>query len=858
MTYFCATWITYLLFLFSVTFAQSDEKRSLFSGLNKAYFVVQIVFSLISFTTIFVSRVTIESWGSNPMLGPFFNLFLVYLLLTLFGGLIVFLRKFRRNSGLLRIQLGYVLLGFGLSAISAITVSTIIPLFTSSAQYTKLSPLGLIFLIGFISIAIVKHRLLDIRVVITRSLIFGILVTLVALAFVLITFFSAQFFGDTPSSRIAISFIVAVIIVAGLDPLKRLLSRATDKVFFKARIDYGAALRQLTEVTSVELNLGRLVQNLTAALQEQLKLKFSLIPLRRSKGNGDVFETPGLEGRSPLRLPANHVLIKHLKIHQHASVLEVLERKIDDARDPAERKQLEQSRQVFEQLGAAVIAPIVAQGQLNALLVLGPKLSGESFSGEDLQLIEVLGPQVGSAIQKANLYEEVRAFGERLKRKVEEATAELKERNVSLLTLQQITRQITRSLDFNRVVQQIADSVAKELGHVGAVLVFVDDDGHTVRARAITNTPLTNKALKLLPKPFTEYTTDLTNDQHKNLAHEVIRTGQVRFTERFAEVISPPVPVPIATAVQKLVGVKTIVVMPIMTEEKTIGVIEIGLKKPQEAVTERELETMQSVADQLGLVARNLKLFEQLKQANSELEDANLHLQQLDQAKSEFVSIASHQLRTPMTGIRGYLSMLTAGDFGALKVEHHRILRSLLLESERMIRLINLFLNVSKIEAGRLEIHPQPTDLIPTLELYLHEVKKLADDKKLSLTLVKPAKPLPKALADADKLHEVVINLIDNAIKYTTEGSVTVSVEAGPADITVTVADTGVGIPPDQVQNLFNKFVRGSGIARIHPDGSGLGLFIAKRIVEGHRGHIWVESAGEGKGSRFRFTLPIA
>lgn len=715
---------------------------------------------------------------------------------------------------------------------------------------------SLIF-VGFSVYAIVRHRLLDIRVVITRSLVYGILVTLVALAFILVTYFSARFFQGTPASQNVIAFLVAVIIVAGLDPLKRLLSRATDKIFFKARIDYGAALRRLTEVTSVELNLERLVQALTGTLHDQLKIKYAAIALRKTRGGADTFEAPAYDPQPPIQIPANHALVKRIKERAHASLLEIIERQLDDARDPAVRRRLEQSRQVFERSRAAVIAPVVSQNQLNALLVLGPKLSGESFGNDDLQLIEVLGPQIGSAIQKANLYEEVRAFGERLKRKVEEATAELKERNVSLLTLQQITKTITRTLDFNRVVQSIADAVAKQLGYVGAVLVFVDDDGKTVRARAITNTPLTNKALKLLPKPFSEYTTTLGNPQERNLAIEVIQSGEVRFSEDFAEVISPPVPAPLARAIQKLVGVTTIVLMPIVSEEKAIGAIEIGLKKPQVEISERELETMQSVADQLGVVARNLTLFDQVKQANLELGEANRHLQLLDQAKSEFVSIASHQLRTPMTGIMGYLSMLTSGDFGPIKVEHTRILKNLLFESQRMIRLINLFLNVSKIEAGKLDIHPRPTDLVPHLEAWTTEVKKLAVDKGLTLTFEKPSKPLPKVLVDPDKLHEVVMNLVDNAIKYTTRGSVTLSVEPGPAEVTVTVTDTGVGIDPADVDDLFNKFVRGSGIARIYPGGTGLGLFIAKRMVEGHQGRIWVDSPGLGRGARFHFTLPI-
>lgn len=796
--------------------------------------------------------------GFEGKFGPLFPVFAIYSLLMIVLIFLLLIHGFKSSIGIQRTQLKFTafgLIGFG---ICVSIVSFILPLFFNFDQFIPLDSPSSLFFIVSIGYAIFRYKLLDVRVVITRSLLYGLLVTLVALSFILVTFFSANYFGGTPVSRNIVSFIVAVVIVAGLDPLKRLLSRATDKIFFKAKIDYAAVLRQLAEILSVELNLGRLITNLTSSLQEQLKIKSAVIALRKPNQNpADAFIAKPPTGRT-VSLPVSNPLVKHINERQSPSILEVLERKIEELAEGTERKRLEQSRKMFEDLGAAVIAPIVAQGKLIALLVLGPKLSGESFGNDDLQLIEVLGPQIGSAIQKANLYEEVRAFGERLKKRVEEATAELKERNVSLLTLQTITRDVTRTLDFNKVVQNIADSVANRLGYVGAVLVFVDDDGHTVRARAITNTPLTAKATKLLPKHFSEYATDLTNQKDRNLANDVITSGQVRFTEDFAEVISPPVPQPIAWAIQKLIGVKTIVVMPITSEQKVIGAIEIGLKKAQEDISEREIETMQSVADQLGVVARNLKLFEQVKLANAELEDANRHLQQLDQAKSEFVSIASHQLRTPMTGIMGYLSMLTSGDFGQLKVEHVRILKNLLQESQRMIRLINLFLNVTKIEAGKFEFHPVPIDLVDLVDREIREVAKLAEEKKLKLVFDRPQKPLPQVLADPDKLQDVLLNLIDNAIKYTREGSVTVRVEHGPGELVVSVHDTGVGIPKDQVSELFNKFVRGSGIARLHPDGSGLGLFIAKRIIEGHRGRIWVESEGEGRGSTFRFSLPLA
>lgn len=847
---------TFLFFTFY--FPDNRKPYYLKNQLIYTTLIISLVTIVLVFSPFLVPEAHLDTRGGiRGELGVGYPFYVATILLFLLGGFVQIFKKYRRFTGLARYQIKYFFLGSFISFALVVTSNLILPSL-GIFEYNLIGTVVPLIQIGFISYSMIQYRLLDIRVVITRSLVFGVLVGLVALGFIFITFLSAQFFGGTPASRTVIAFLVAVIIVAGLDPLKRLLSRATDKVFFKARIDYGAVLRQLTEILSVELNLEKLITNISHALEEQLKIKYAAIALRRGRRDGsDVFEAYGNPNPVAVSVLASNPLIKYLQQKDRASIFEVLGRKIEDTQEGSERRQLEAMKAVFEKTNAAVIAPVTTQNKLNALLVLGPKLSGESYSNEDLQLVEVLGPQIGSAIQKANLYEEVRAFGAKLQKRVEEATAELKERNVSLLTLQTITRDVTRTLDFNKVVQNIADSVAKRLGYVGAILVFVDDDGKTLRARAITNTPLTSKAMKLLPKPFYHYTTDLTDPKTRNLAHDVIKTGQIRFSESFAEVVSPPVPKILVNTIQKLVGVKTIVIVPIVSEEKVIGVIEIGVRKAQEEISEREIETMQSVADQLGVVSRNLTLFQQLRQANEELEIANRHLQQLDQAKSEFVSIASHQLRTPMTGIMGYLSMLTTGDFGSMKEEHARILRNLLLESQRMIRLINLFLNVTKIEAGKFEYHFGPANIADLIEKEIREVAKLADEKKLKLIFERPKKPLPEVHADQDKIQDVLLNLLDNAIKYTHRGGVTISVESGPAEVVVVVRDTGIGIPPEQTRELFNKFVRGSGVARIQPDGSGLGLFIAKRVVEGHGGRIWVESAGTGKGSTFKFSLPV-
>ncbi len=793
-----------------------------------------------------------------PVFGTLYYVFVAYFMIYIFIALKHIFSSLKNSSGLKKLQIRYLFFGILLSTIFAATTNLILPLF----GFSDLSNYGVYGLIIFIAITfytITKHSLFEIRLIITRSLIYGVLLALVTSSFVLVTLISGQYFQGNVESKILIGVLVSMLIVFGLDPLKRLLSRATDKFFFKAKIDYQLILRKLSETLSFELDQTKLITDLRQTLTQELKIKFAATLLRRnSNGGTEKFEALSeLLAQNPnLSIHNDSKLITYLRDHRHPAIYESLERKIDDTREES-RGPLIASKEEFERMGAALISPIYAQDHLIALLVLGQKLSGDTFSNEDVQLIEVLSPQIGSAIQKANLFEEVRQFGASLEVKVKEATETLEERNTSLQTLQNITREITRTLDFNRVAQNIANSIATELGYLGAILVLLDDDGHTARARAVTETGLTKKAIKLLPRHYSDYPSDLDDPHYQNFEAKVLRTGKVHLTDHISDIVSPPLPLIVANAMQKILGVGAIIVIPVMSEEKVIGVIEVGTKRKRTEVTASEIATLESIADELGVVARNIKLFEQIRQANAQLEVANQHLQELDRAKSEFVSIASHQLRTPMTGIMGYLSMMTQGDFGKIKDEHQKILVDLLAESQRMIRLINQFLNVSKIEAGKFTYTKAPVQLASLVEHEIIEVTKTASDKGLKLVNKMPKQPLPAITVDADKLQDVILNLIDNAIKYTDKGSITISAEQEGGNVHFRVKDTGIGIKPADASALFSKFVRGSGIAQIHPDGSGLGLFIAKSIIDAHGGRIWAESDGEGKGSTFQFVIPI-
>jgi PAS domain S-box-containing protein len=229
----------------------------------------------------------------------------------------------------------------------------------------------------------------------------------------------------------------------------------------------------------------------------------------------------------------------------------------------------------------------------------------------------------------------------------------------------------------------------------------------------------------------------------------------------------------------------------------------------------------------------------------------------IERMKTEFVSISAHQLRTPLSAIKWTLKMFLDGDLGKLTDEQREFIEKTYDSNERMINLINDLLDVTRIEEGRFLYKPAVTDLESIcqslIDSYREEIKK----KKIKFEFKKPEKKLPRVMVDVEKIRLAVQNLLDNAIRYTQPGGkVSVSLRQVGNEVEFSIRDTGVGIPKEQQERVFTKFFRGSNVIRMATEGSGLGLFITKNIIEAHGGKIWFESE-EGKGTTFYFTLPI-
>ena len=244
------------------------------------------------------------------------------------------------------------------------------------------------------------------------------------------------------------------------------------------------------------------------------------------------------------------------------------------------------------------------------------------------------------------------------------------------------------------------------------------------------------------------------------------------------------------------------------------------------------------------------KLSEMLKHSRTRLEEANVKLQSLDKLKTEFVSLASHQLRSPLTAIKGYTSMLLEGDYGEINPQAKEIVERVAESSHNLTLVVEDLLNVAKIEQGGMKYEINKVDFGELVENTARDLSITAEKKGLKLIDCVPKDQKYFVSGDKEKLRQVLINLIDNSMKYTPSGQIEVNMNFRDGKIILSIKDTGVGISKEVIGTLFQKFSRGDG-AKQNSTGSGLGLYLVKEIIEAHHGKVWVESQGTGFGSTF-------
>jgi PAS domain S-box-containing protein len=502
---------------------------------------------------------------------------------------------------------------------------------------------------------------------------------------------------------------------------------------------------------------------------------------------------------------------------------------------------------------ASLVEPLLYHERLLGVIGVDHETPGHTFTEHDQATLRLFATQAAIAIENARLF----------------AAAEQAAREAR--SLYDVAHSVTTSLGVTEVLQLIVVQTTALLGTPHAQVVLWDEATQSLRLGAACGT------------------------QVERVRDQVFRLGvgvnglvaQSRASLMVNDYQAWTHRVPELTELVASIGV------PLLYRDRLLGVLTTIATTPGSVFTEQQLALLSSFADQAAVALENARLHENLRMAavqletrvqdrTQALEDANRQLEAASHHKSEFLANMSHELRTPLNSILGFAQLLLEQTTDVLSTKQRRFLSHIYTSGQHLLQLINDILDLSKVEAGKLILHPEPVALSKLVEETLVIVRGLADKKGLRLEATVPD-ALPRLVADPIRLKQILFNLLSNAVKFTPErGMITVSCRivdsstsqlgegqpdacrstVRPRDestplVEIAVTDTGVGIKAEDMPRLFHDFVQLEATATKRHEGTGLGLSLTKQLVELHGGRIWAQSAGLGQGACFVVQLPL-
>jgi signal transduction histidine kinase len=444
------------------------------------------------------------------------------------------------------------------------------------------------------------------------------------------------------------------------------------------------------------------------------------------------------------------------------------------------------------------------------------------FSDKQIELLKTFADQAVIAIENGRLFKEI-----------QERTRELEQSLEEVHALSEVSRTVSSSLDLGQVLHEIAEQAAK----------LCDADAGFIQEFLETEREFRISASWNARDEFVRYFQAAQITLGKGASGRSAVTGKP--TQIPDVLIEPDYPF---REIMAREGYRAVLSVPMLRDARIIGTVVVVRKTPG-GFDERHVNLLTTFASQTTIALEHARLYRDVTDKGRMLEEANRH-------KSAFLANMSHELRTPMNAIIGFSEVLLDPAMEVSEEERWQFLTDILSSGKHLLNLINEVLDLSKIEAGRMELHVAPAALDEVLETVQSTLRPLAAKKAIEFQ-VERADGIAPFPMDAARIKQVLVNLVGNAIKFTPErGRVWVRATTENGTVQVEVGDTGPGIAPEDHERIFQEFLqaqttRGAG----KPEGTGLGLTLARRFIELHGGRLWVESQ-VGMGSRFYFTLP--
>lgn len=425
---------------------------------------------------------------------------------------------------------------------------------------------------------------------------------------------------------------------------------------------------------------------------------------------------------------------------------------------------------------------------------------------------------------------------------------ELAVRNKTLSLLRQLYQISILTLEPNILVGKLAETIQKAFEFELVAFFSLDEKEDSLLPMQFAQSSRWESASVATKIPFLNF--PIKGALHTN----VLKNKKMVHTENISDIWPNITFATALTEFQHQVNVRGLLEYPLIVGGGVFGVVVFALNRKYEDMIQFEKESIDSFIDVIAIALDRSRLYQQLQIANKDLAVSNDRLKELDQLKSEFLSFASHQIRSPLTAIGGYTSMLLEGDYGEMPEKIRDSVKVIDTSSQSLIKIVNEFLDISRIEQGRMKYEVVDFDAKNLTEEVVVELRPNVEKKGLTLEFSADAGDYAVS-SDMGKIKQVIGNVIDNSIKYTPHGSVKVHVERRADKILISITDTGIGISKEDIPKLFSKFTRAKDANKTNVSGTGLGLYVAKQMLEALHGKIWVESPGQGKGSTFFIEL---
>jgi len=475
----------------------------------------------------------------------------------------------------------------------------------------------------------------------------------------------------------------------------------------------------------------------------------------------------------------------------------------------------------LEELGLELIGP-VALTWLGVPLLVGDQIIGviavqsyaaaHAYGEHERELLTAIANQTAIAIQSAYLFEEVQR------------------RATQLAAAAEVARDATAILDVDQLLSETVDLISERFGFYHAGVFLLDELGEYAVLKAASSAG----GQRMLRRGHRLRVGEV------GIVGYVTGTGEHRIAldvgEDAVHFVNPDLP-----------ETRSEMALPLISRGRVIGALDVQSTEPG-AFTEDDVAVLQTMADQLATAIENARLYQEAVQTAERLAE-------VDRLKSQFLANMSHELRTPLNSIIGFSRVILKGIDGPLTDLQRQDLEAIFNSGQHLLGLINDILDISKIEAGKMDLAFEPVDMADVVRGVMSTAIALVKDKPVELQQSVPP-DLPPVIADGRRIRQVLLNLVSNAAKFTNEGFIRVEVAASDDVMTVSVVDSGIGIPADKLPTIFEAFTQADASPSRKYGGTGLGLTISKSFIGLHDGEIWVESE-PGVGSTFHFTLPI-